>query len=189
MSGRGQARRYVLVPRRVLRARPLGLSTHRLPYPAEQPYLLHDTKKEKEIGDTLDAILGRARKGKLFAGKTVYISRSTSPEPTTMQKIIEASGGIVSSHSCRRIPPCADIAVISPQVHVKDLSKFVKTIAENPDALVISCPGDRREWEKLAAAPNKKKIYSVEAALTAVLHQDLSRGFNDSNRCDFQLEK
>ncbi|BGP00180.1 regulator of Ty1 Transposition [Rhodotorula toruloides] len=134
----------------------------------EQSYLLRDTKKEKEIGDTLEAILGRARKGKLFDGKTIYISRSTSPEPTTMQKIIEASGGVV---------------------HVKDLSKFVKKIAENRDALVISCPNDRREWEKLAAAPNKKKIYSVEAALTAVLHQDLSRGFNDANRCDYQLEK
>ncbi|BGP32788.1 regulator of Ty1 Transposition [Rhodotorula toruloides] len=134
----------------------------------EQPYLLRDTKKEKEIGDTLEAILGRARKGKLFDGKTIYISRSTGPEPTTMQKIIEASGGVV---------------------HVKDLSKFVKKIAENPDALVISCPNDRREWEKLASAPHKKKIYSVEAALTAVLHQDLSRGFNDANRCDYQLEK
>ncbi|BGP25309.1 BRCT domain protein Brc1 [Rhodotorula toruloides] len=134
----------------------------------EQPYLLRDTKKEKEIGDSLEAILGRARKGKLFAGKTVYISRSTSPDATTMQKIIEASGGIV---------------------HVKDLSKFVKKIVDDPDALVISCPNDRREWEKLAAAPNKKKIYSVEAALTAVLHQNFSRGFNDANRCDFQLEK
>jgi hypothetical protein len=63
---------------------------------AETPYLVKDRKKETEIGDTLEAILSRARKGKLFDGKRVYITKGVSPSIATMQKIVSASGGIVS---------------------------------------------------------------------------------------------
>ncbi|GAA5826527.1 hypothetical protein JCM11251_002412 [Rhodosporidiobolus azoricus] len=121
----------------------------------EMPYLLHDEKKEKEIDDTLEAILARAKKGKLFAGRNVYVTKNVSPDAATMQRIISACGGIVN---------------------LTALSKSAKKIAADEDSLVISCPNDRREWEKLAAAPLKKEIYSVEAIFVSVLHQDLQRG-------------
>ncbi|GAA6048438.1 hypothetical protein JCM3770_003757 [Rhodotorula araucariae] len=132
----------------------------------EAPYLVKDRKKEAEIGDTLEGILARARKGKLFGGRNVYVTRQVQPDSATMQRILQASGAVV---------------------HVKDLSKCIKQIANEPDALIISTPADRREWEKLAAAPYNRRIYSVEAVFSSVLHQDLDRGFVVENRVDPQL--
>ncbi|GAA6004207.1 uncharacterized protein JCM10292_007290 [Rhodotorula paludigena] len=132
----------------------------------EMPYLLRDTKKEAEIGDKLEAILARARAGKLFAGRNVYVTRQVIPDANTIQRILSASGAVVQ---------------------IKDLTKVVKKIADDEDALVISSPADRREWEKLAAAPHRREIYGVEAVFLAVLHQDLARGFTPANRVDPQL--
>ncbi|GAA6032673.1 hypothetical protein JCM8097_004873 [Rhodosporidiobolus ruineniae] len=130
----------------------------------ELPYLLHDEKKEKEIGDTLEAILARAKKGKLLAGYDIYLTNGVSPDPPTMQRIITACGGVA---------------------HVKNVSKFIKQIMDDDDSFVVSAPGDRKEWDAVAA--RKKPIYGVEAVFVAVLHQDLKRGFNDNHRIDPQL--
>ncbi|GAA5896329.1 hypothetical protein JCM6882_000985 [Rhodosporidiobolus microsporus] len=132
----------------------------------EMPYLLRDVKKEKEIDDTLEKILARAKKGKLFAGRNVYVTKTVNPDAATMQRIISACGGIVNLTS---------------------VSKIAKRVADDEDSLVVSCPNDRREWEKLAAAPFKKEIYGVEAVFVAVLHQDIERGFTRANRVDAQL--
>ncbi|GAA5844402.1 hypothetical protein JCM9279_006288 [Rhodotorula babjevae] len=132
----------------------------------EAPYLLKDKKKEAEIGDTLEAILGRARKGKLFGGRSVYVTRGVQPDCATMQRILQAAGAVV---------------------HVKDLSRMLKKIADDPDALVVSAPTDRREWDKLAQSPYSRPIYSVEAVFASVMHMDLKRGFTPDNRVDPQL--
>ncbi|GAA5931308.1 hypothetical protein JCM3775_004989 [Rhodotorula graminis] len=132
----------------------------------EAPYLLKDKKKEAEIGDTLEAILARARKGKLFGGRSVYVTRQVQPDCATMQRILQAAGAVV---------------------HVKDLSRTLKKIADEPDALVISTPADRREWDKLVQPPYSRPVYSVEAVFASVMHMDLERGFTSDNRVDPQL--
>lgn len=134
----------------------------------ETPYLLKDVKKEKEIGDTLEAILGRARQGKLFDGYNIYVTKHVQPDTSVMQRIITACGGTV---------------------HTKDLSKFSKKVLEDPQALIVSCEQDRREWQSLAAAPHHRKIYSVEAILQATLHQDIKRGFTDNTRIDARWDE
>ncbi|GAA6003002.1 hypothetical protein JCM10207_001937 [Rhodosporidiobolus poonsookiae] len=131
----------------------------------EMPYLLHDTEKEASIGDTLEAILARAKKGKLFDGRNFYVTKGVQPDAATMSRIISACGGIVT------------IGLAGRQ----------KKIADDEDSVVISTANERKDWEKLAAAPLKKEIYSVEAVFSAVLHQDLTRGFIGSNRIDPQL--
>ncbi|GAA5900179.1 hypothetical protein JCM8208_002041 [Rhodotorula glutinis] len=132
----------------------------------EAPYLLKDKKKEAEIGDTLEAILGRARKGKLFGGRSVYVTRGVQPDCATMQRILQAAGAVV---------------------HVKDLSRTLKKIADDPSALVVSAPSDRREWDKLVQPPYSRPVYSVEAVFASVMHMDLKRGFTPDNRVDPQL--
>lgn len=72
-------------------------------------------------------------------------------------------------------------------MHVKDLSRTIKKIADEPDSLVVSTPADRREWEKLASAPYNRHVYSVEAVFASVLHMDLARGFTPDNRVDPRL--
>lgn len=147
------------------------------------PYLLQDTKKEKEIGDTLPEILARAKKGKLFAGRDVYITANVAPDQATMSRIVQACGGIVRPFFLSSSSFEADFPFFPPQVNTKSLTKQHKKIAEDDECLIISHPNDRREWDKLAAAPIKKEIYSVEAVFVAVLHQDLERGFTGANRC------
>ncbi|GAA5866988.1 hypothetical protein JCM1840_005932 [Sporobolomyces johnsonii] len=136
----------------------------------ETPYLLRDKAKEAELGDTLEAILARAKRGKLFEGKNVYVTKGVVPDPETMRRIIAACGGVVHL--------------------LKDLTKHHKKIVGDADrdaALVVSCAADRREWDKLAA--QGIPIYSVEAVFSAALQQRFERGFASHNRVDAQLEK
>lgn len=151
------------------------------------PYLLRDTKKEAEIGDKLEAILARARAGKLFAGRNVYVTRQVIPDANTIQRILSASGAVVRASLPSICFGRQLTRLLLLQVQIKDLTKVVKKIADDEDALVISSPADRREWEKLAAAPHRREIYGVEAVFLAVLHQDLARGFTPANRVDPQL--
>lgn len=72
-------------------------------------------------------------------------------------------------------------------MHVKDLSRTLKKIADDPDALVVSAPADRREWDKLVQPPYSQPVYSVEAVFASVMHMDLKRGFKPDNRVDPQL--
>jgi hypothetical protein len=153
----------------------------------EAPYLLHDEKKEKEIGDSLANILARAKKGKLFSGRNVYITGGVAPDQATMARIVQACGGIVCTFPSLVSPVETDHSPLVKQVITKSLTKLHKKIGDDEDSLVISCANDRREWDKLAAAPIKKEIYAVEAVFVAVLHQDLKRGFTGANRYVFLL--
>ncbi|GAA5969116.1 hypothetical protein JCM3765_002184 [Sporobolomyces pararoseus] len=131
----------------------------------ETPYLLKDKKKEQELGETLETILNRARtEGKVFNGKTIYITKGVSPGLPTMQRIVQASGGTIG---------------------LNDLKKQHKLIIEDSQALVVSSPNERREWEKLAS--EGIPIYSCEAVFVATMHQVLEKGFNSDNRVDPQL--
>ncbi|GAA5854065.1 hypothetical protein JCM8547_008212 [Rhodosporidiobolus lusitaniae] len=131
----------------------------------EMPYLLHDEKKERELGTTLAEILARAKKGKLFANKSAFITKSVVPEPAVMSRIISACGG-----KALTTPP----------------SKVIKNILDDgDDSIVISCANDRKEWDALAS--KGRAIYAVEAVFVSVLHQDLAKGFTDANRVDPQI--
>lgn len=66
--------------------------------------MLKDKKKEAEIDDTLEAILARARKGKLFGGRSVYVTRQVQPDCATMQRILQAAGAVVRLRSPFRLP-------------------------------------------------------------------------------------
>ncbi|GAA6060049.1 hypothetical protein JCM10212_001046 [Sporobolomyces blumeae] len=130
----------------------------------ETPYLVKDKKKEAELNDTLEDILARAKKGKILADRNVYITRNVVPELAVMQRIVSACGGIIRPN---------------------DLVKNHKKIVSDRNALVVSSPADRREWEKLASEGTP--IYSVEAVFVAAMHQDVARGFTNANRVDPQL--
>ncbi|GAA5987761.1 hypothetical protein JCM10908_007202 [Rhodotorula pacifica] len=134
----------------------------------ETPYLLKDVKKEKEINDTLEAILERARQRKLYDGYNIYVTKHIQPDTSVMQRIITAGGGTV---------------------HTTLLSKLKQKVIDDPRALIVSCEQDKREWQGLAAAPHHCKIYSVEAILQATLHQDIARGFIEDNRIDARWEE
>lgn len=129
----------------------------------------------------------RARQRKLFDGYNIYVTKHIQPDTSVMQRIITACGGTVSKR-CTLFSffyvPGADARSTLRQVHTKDLSKFSKKVLEDPQALIVSCEQDRREWQSLAAAPHHRKIYSVEAILQATLHQDIKRGFTDNTRID-----
>lgn len=56
---------------------------------------MRDVKKENEINDTLEAILERARKRKLYDGYNIYVTRHIQPDTSVMQRIITACGGTV----------------------------------------------------------------------------------------------
>ncbi|GAA5876458.1 hypothetical protein JCM16303_003542 [Sporobolomyces ruberrimus] len=130
----------------------------------ETPYLLKDKKKESELGDTLEAILARARKRKMLDGRRVYITRGVTPDPALLGRIVSACGGIVGP---------------------SDLLKQHKKIVSDPTALVVSSPLDRRDWEKLSS--EGVPIYTVEAVFVSAMHQSVERGFTTANRVDPQL--
>ncbi|SGY14476.1 BQ5605_C010g06196 [Microbotryum silenes-dioicae] len=136
----------------------------------EEPYLLKDTVREREYKDTLVEILKRARTKQLFEDYTVYITPGTQPEPKTMQRICQSGGATVS------------LARLTPPI--------INKIVENRErTIVVSCPGDRREWEALAR--KKLPIFSVEAVFNSVMHQTLV-GFDtaSNNRIDgLQLDR
>lgn len=124
-----------------------------------------------------------------------------------MQRILQAAGAVVrplflallgllptsplsaSAHSPSTLSSRAltDVDSLCLQVHVKDLSRTLKKIADDPDALVVSAPADRREWDKLVQPPYSRPVYSVEAVFASVMHMDLKRGFKPDNRVDPQL--
>ena len=154
----------------------------------ETPYLLKDKKKEQELGETLETILNRARnEGKVFDGKTIYITKGVSPGLPTMQRIVQASGGTVSPFL--PLLPSSRLSLsarmVNSQIGLNDLKKQHKLILEDPEALVVSSPNERREWEKLAS--EGIPIYSCEAVFVATMHQVLDKGFNSNNRVDPQL--
>ncbi|GAA6018796.1 hypothetical protein JCM11491_003452 [Sporobolomyces phaffii] len=130
----------------------------------ETPYLLKDKKKEAELGDTLEAILARAKKGKLLDGRKVYITKGVTPDLKAIQRIVSACGGIIAPNN---------------------LAKQHKNIVADADALVVSSPKDRREWDRLAG--DGVPIYTCEAVFSAAMYQQFERGFTNAHRVDQQL--
>ncbi|KAM0745911.1 hypothetical protein T439DRAFT_384532 [Meredithblackwellia eburnea MCA 4105] len=126
----------------------------------EQPFLLKDVAKEREIGDTLARILQRAKARPLFKGITIYLTPSILPNVLTIRRVIECGGGTVSTASFGR--------------QEEDSSSFV-----------VSCPKDRNKWEKYASKGNP--VFSVEAVFQSVVHQEIR--FQHENRIDLQIER
>ncbi|KAK4051346.1 regulator of Ty1 Transposition [Microbotryomycetes sp. JL201] len=131
----------------------------------EAPYVLKDEAKEKGLGDTLENILARARARRLFEGKTVYVTKGVEPEVSKIQKILQSGNATVNTS--------------------KITSAAQQSILRNEDTYVVSCLGDRQQWETLAE--KGKPIYSVEAVFHSVMLQNMS-GFDLPNaRIDQQL--
>ncbi|KAM0789281.1 hypothetical protein ACM66B_000121 [Microbotryomycetes sp. NB124-2] len=131
----------------------------------EAPYLLKDEAKEKALGDTLVNILARARSRRLFEGKTVYVTKGVEPEVSKIQKILQSGDATVITS---KITPAAQASIL-----------------RSDDVYVVSCAGDRQQWETLAE--KGKPIYSVEAVFHSVMLQNMS-GFDLTNaRIDQQL--
>ena len=58
-------------------------------------------------------------------------------------------------------------------------------------SLIISVPKDQALWQPLVGGKAKVFAYTAEAVFSAVMHQDLRRGFDseENNRLDLQLER
>ncbi|KAI5479354.1 BRCT domain protein Brc1 [Pseudohyphozyma bogoriensis] len=135
----------------------------------EQAFLLKDVSKERELGDTLTAILRRAKARKLFEDHTIYVTSSVLPDAATIKRVITCSGG-----------------------EAKIVHNFDRTmeadIRESDNVYVVSCPKDRPKWEKIAAGKGVGKrlpIYTVEAIFQSCMYQKLK--FGDDYRLDQQL--
>ncbi|KAL8283801.1 hypothetical protein RQP46_005233 [Phenoliferia psychrophenolica] len=124
----------------------------------EEEYLLHDAAKERELGETLEAIVGRARAKKLFSDHSFYLTPNLLPSVASIRRVIECGGGFVSMNTTDRL-------AVSDNVHV------------------VSSPRDRYKWEKYAK--NRGPVYSVEAIFQSVVHQELR--FSQDYRIDAQL--
>ena len=61
---------------------------------SEEP-LFKDTVGEKKWGIKFEDVLARARAGKVFEGKTFYITPKVEPSMETLKRIIIANGGEV----------------------------------------------------------------------------------------------
>ncbi|ORY87405.1 hypothetical protein BCR35DRAFT_302155 [Leucosporidium creatinivorum] len=142
----------------------------------ETPYLLHDEKKEKEMGESLANILARAKTKKLFDGVTIYVTKSVSPDPTTMQKILQSGNAVVNTSK------------LTTTLQANIIKSWKDDLAahesDTPRVRIISCPADRQQWEPLAA--KGVPIFSVEAVFHSVMRQNFD-GFSKTNRIDQQL--
>ncbi|KAL8291971.1 hypothetical protein RQP46_001437 [Phenoliferia psychrophenolica] len=125
----------------------------------EEDYLLHDAAKERELGETLEAIVGRARAKKLFSDHSFYLTPNLLPSVASIRRVIECGGGFVSMATIDRLP-------VTDNVHV------------------VSSPKDRSKWEKYASK-NRGPVYSVEAVFQSVVHQELR--FSQDYRIDAQV--
>ncbi|RUS32921.1 hypothetical protein BC938DRAFT_473796 [Jimgerdemannia flammicorona] len=117
----------------------------------EKPYMLKDTKAEKQYKFRLAKSLEKAKQGKLLAGKEVYITQNTQPAKETMKEIVECAGGkLVNAVSVRKI----------------------RDGAASGSLLIISCDEDRDRWDEFRAYG--LDVHSPELLLTGVLRQELN---------------
>lgn len=158
----------------------------------EGPYLLKDRAKEAELGETLEAIVGRAKQRKLFEGMTLFVTKGVKPDVQTMQRILQSGNAIVRTvHGLTVVSSDsrADILPVCQVITSKISQPYQQAILRNRDThLVVSCGADRHQWEALAS--RGVPIYTVEAVLHSVSVQSMA-GFSAAanNRVDIQHDR
>jgi hypothetical protein len=110
-------------------------------------------------------VAGRA--GVSTASKTGASGKVLPPHPTTARST--RSKPFCRLRSTRIFGELGEILgvylsrverVLAPGKRKKSEKRPLKVL-EDPQALVVSCEQDRREWQSLAAAPHHRKIYSL----------------------------
>ncbi|OSD06683.1 hypothetical protein PYCCODRAFT_1382487 [Trametes coccinea BRFM310] len=116
----------------------------------EDQYMIKDPETEKKYGFTLTDALQRAKKnaGKLFAGKTFYVTPKVSVDSKLLKNVVTANGGQLSTQT-----------------------PTVRILSGHDDRLVISCPEDVSIWRPLVE--HEHLVYTQELILTSALRQEL----------------
>ncbi|KAI0355785.1 hypothetical protein OH77DRAFT_1424737 [Trametes cingulata] len=122
----------------------------------EEKYMIEDPETEKKYGFNLADALKRAKKnaGKLFAGKTFYVTAKVPVDSKLLKNVVTANGGTLSTQV--------------PTVRMLN--------GHEDDRFVISCPADVNIWRPLAE--HGHPVYTQELILTSALRQEL--GLDDT---------
>lgn len=116
----------------------------------EEHYALRDPETEKKHGFKLPEALRRSKEtgGKLFAGKTFYITPKVTVDTKLLKNVVIANGGQVIS-----------------------TTPTVRILKSNAERYVISAPADKSIWRPLAQ--HGYTIYLPELILDGVLRQEI----------------
>ncbi|CDO76219.1 hypothetical protein BN946_scf184894.g8 [Trametes cinnabarina] len=116
----------------------------------EDQFMIKDPETEKKYGFSLADALQRAKKnaGKLFAGKTFYVTPKVPVDTKLLKNVVTANGGQLSTQT-----------------------PTVRMLSGHEDRLVISCPADVSIWRPLVE--HGHPVYTQELILTSALRQEL----------------
>ncbi|KAI0646001.1 hypothetical protein C8Q79DRAFT_967346 [Trametes meyenii] len=117
----------------------------------EADYMIKDSGTEKKYAFTLTDALKRAKEnaGKLFAGKTFYVTPKVPVDNKLLKNVVTANGGQLSTQT-----------------------PTVRMLNGHDDRFVISCAEDASIWRPLVE--HGHPIYSQELILTSALRQELN---------------
>ncbi|RXW21707.1 hypothetical protein EST38_g4150 [Candolleomyces aberdarensis] len=115
----------------------------------ESKYTLNDPSNKYDLD--LEASLNRARKGKLFEGKTFYVAgKSILSSLPLLKNVVMACGG-----------------------QLKEVQKLTqRVLSAGPERYAISSQADVSAWRQLAE--QGFMVYSLELVLSGALHQRLN---------------
>ncbi|OJT11416.1 BRCT-containing protein 1 [Trametes pubescens] len=118
----------------------------------EEDYMIQDPETEKKYGVNISDALKRAKKnaGKLFAGKTFYVTSKVPVETKLLKNVVAANGGQLLSSK----------------------TPTVRVLNGHDNHFVISCPADVSIWRPLAE--HGHRVYTQELILTSALRQQFS---------------
>ncbi|KAI0369629.1 hypothetical protein BV20DRAFT_967587 [Pilatotrama ljubarskyi] len=116
----------------------------------EEKYMIEDPETEKKYGFNLADALKRAKEnaGKLFAGKTFYVTGKVPVDSKLLKNVVTANGGTLST----QVPT-------------------VRILNGHDDRFVISCPADVNIWRPLVE--HGHPVFTQELILTSALRQEL----------------
>ncbi|KAI8972183.1 hypothetical protein BD414DRAFT_448733 [Trametes punicea] len=116
----------------------------------EEEFMINDSETESKYGFNLADALKRAKKnaGKLFAGKTFYVTPKVSVDSKLLKNVVTAHGGQLSTQT-----------------------PTVRMLNGHDERLVISCPADVSIWRPLVE--HGHSVYTQELILTSALRQEL----------------
>ncbi|KAI9067528.1 hypothetical protein FKP32DRAFT_1588518 [Trametes sanguinea] len=116
----------------------------------EDQFMVEDPETEKKYGFRLADALDRAKEnaGKLFAGKTFYVTPKVPVDSKLLKNVVTANGGQLSTQT-----------------------PTVRMLSGHDDRLVISCPADVSIWRPLVE--HGHPVYTQELILTSALRQEL----------------
>ncbi|KAI0665873.1 hypothetical protein C8Q78DRAFT_480053 [Trametes maxima] len=129
----------------------LSLAHSRRDCAAEADYMIKDADTESKYAFTLTDALQRAKKnaGKLFAGKTFYVTPKVPVANKLLKNVVTANGGQLSTQT-----------------------PTVRMLNGHDDRFVISCTEDISIWRPLVE--HGHQIYTQELILTSALRQELN---------------